>query len=50
VLAHQEEGEDYSKKFVPQLVSVEKAIGSACNKLDDKMDSESQGLHQDTEP
>jgi hypothetical protein len=49
VLVHQEEGEDYSNQFVPQLVSMEKAIGSASNKLDYKMDSGSQGLDHDTE-
>jgi hypothetical protein len=38
-LVHQEEGEDYSNQFVLRLVSMEKAIGSASNKLDDKMDS-----------
>jgi hypothetical protein len=48
-LVHQEEGEDYSNQFVPELVSVEKEIGSASDKLDGKTGLESEGLDLDTD-
>ncbi|OEL32367.1 hypothetical protein BAE44_0006614 [Dichanthelium oligosanthes] len=49
-LVHQEEGEeDHSNQFVLQLVSREKAIESASEKLDNRYSLESEELNLDTE-
>uniref|UniRef100_A0A0A9D5Z3 Uncharacterized protein n=1 Tax=Arundo donax TaxID=35708 RepID=A0A0A9D5Z3_ARUDO len=48
-LVHEEKGEDYPNPFVPQLVSMEKAMEPASGKLDDIKGLESEGLDLDTE-
>ncbi|GJN17562.1 hypothetical protein PR202_gb04640 [Eleusine coracana subsp. coracana] len=48
-LVYQEEGEGYSDQFVPELVSMEKAVQSASDKVDGTMGLESKGLHLETE-
>jgi hypothetical protein len=48
-LVHHEDGDDYSNQFVPELVSAEKEIGSASDRLDGKTGLESEGLDLDNE-
>ncbi|XP_062206979.1 uncharacterized protein LOC133908822 [Phragmites australis] len=48
-LVHQEKGEDYSNQFVPQLVSMGKAMESVSDKLDDRNGFESEELNLDIE-